>query len=80
MICYVPRSFAAADNYPLSDQRSISSYDQGCSSELENAEDEEPIYDTIINEEEYYDYSEFSDTESVSDTENQLTQSHSPSK
>lgn len=73
------RSFAAADNYPLSDRRRISSYDQGSSSEVETAEDEERIYDTIDNEEQYYDDSEFSDTESVSDTEDQLTHSHSSS-
>lgn len=73
------RSFAAADNYPLSDRRSISSYDQGGPSELETAEDEERIYDTVDSEEEFYDDSEFSDTESVSDTNPQLTQSHSSS-
>lgn len=73
------RSFTAADNYPLSDRRRISSYDQGSSSEVETAEDEERIYDTIDNEEQYYDDSEFSDTESVSDTEDQLTHSHSSS-
>ncbi|KAM5172624.1 rho guanine nucleotide exchange factor 37 [Mantella aurantiaca] len=74
------RSFAHAESSSLSDHTSVSSYDQSCPPDLEPAENEERVYDSINDdEEEYYDDSEFSDTESVSEPEDRLTHSYSSS-